>query len=650
MENMAASKGGFGQKYTSPSRRSISPSSQTPISSMTLPSMSAAGTLTSGERRHYNRALRELCKILRLDSQRLDETMHRGIDGEVDWSRREGTLSEDVAEDEESSFRASDDIPTDSPHQLYESEDYFVPRHAPQKLPTKKKINRDDSSFYQDEPDDKMAAVQDVYAELATINRKLQKESAILHERELALMERERALVDREQASLIEQDSTLRSAQKEVGRRWAVLKEQHQNELDKMSEQLQDKTKETRRLKASFDTLKQANDALRKQLTEIQEQNKKLESQALNVQSRLVNLQRKQELSERQRALNSMSAKAKAENRPTVGTRDATEASKTAGVSKQNKPTAVYDVLGVLLEWLSDVHLRNVLPEDGSKQPTVALPAPALTKERCTKILPSLVEVLHCLPAASSKMHLPCLQFIYWSLVHLDQGQGSQPRNPLASTYRRLGEELYKPTMVRFAGVVEDLKMQEGLHEKPKAAVFFRSPNLHVRMLSCLIILKTLSQVDYLAQVFDVLRTDLKEDTAKEIYIRYQATPVVVPYLKMTHKALMSSAVDVFLQMSMESAFTQEFLESCSTDVWFRACATVLRTPNLDPKVWEKLSIILQKLSKIKTNKRHFEVQGITGIVQELLRTSSQENTFLSLNLRSILFNFNVAKRSPSAS
>ena len=69
-----------------------------------------------------------------------------------------------------------------------------------------------------------------------------------------------------------------------------------------------------------------------------------------------------------------------------------------------------------------------------------------------------------------------------------------QQRNPLSSTYRRLGEELYKPTVVRFAGIEEDVKILDGLHEKPKAAVFFRSPNLHIRLLSCLIIMKTLSQ------------------------------------------------------------------------------------------------------------------------------------------------------------
>ena len=53
----------------------------------------------------------------------------------------------------------------------------------------------------------------------------IQQESAILHERELDLMERERALDEREQMSLLERDHSLHHAHREVGRRFAELKE-----------------------------------------------------------------------------------------------------------------------------------------------------------------------------------------------------------------------------------------------------------------------------------------------------------------------------------------------------------------------------------------------------------------------------------------
>lgn len=48
------------------------------------------------------------------------------------------------------------------------------------------------------------------------------------------------------------------------------------------------------------------------------------------------------------------------------------------------------------------------------------------------------------------------------------------------------------------------------------------------------------------------------------------------------------------------SAFTAAFLDSCSNELWFRAAVNLLQHKGLDPKILEKLSIVLQRLSKIK--------------------------------------------------
>lgn len=58
-----------------------------------------------------------------------------------------------------------------------------------------------------------------------------------------------------------------------------------------------------------------------------------------------------------------------------------------------------------------------------------------------------------------------------------------------------------------------------------------------------------------------------------------------------------------FLTLSMVTCFAeslQPFLEACSNSLFFRTCSVLLRTPKLDLHILEKLSIILQKLSKIK--------------------------------------------------
>ena len=136
--------------------------------------------------------------------------------------------------------------------------------------------------------------------------------------------------------------------------------------------------------------------------------------------------------------------------------------------------------------------------------------------------------------------------------------------------------------------------------DKQREGQYFRSPSLHVRFLSSLIILQTITQVDHIAHVFEVLKSDLKSDAGKELFLHYQATPIFLHFLKPSAKAFMNTALDVYLHLSMESPVLSTFLASCSTDAWFRTVSIVFRMPNAEEKMLEKISIILQKLSKIK--------------------------------------------------
>ena len=45
--------------------------------------------------------------------------------------------------------------------------------------------------------------------------------------------------------------------------------------------------------------------------------------------------------------------------------------------------------------------------------------------------------------------------------------------------------------------------------------------------------------VDLLAHVFDVLKADLKSDVAKELFLYYQGTTVVLQFLKPINKVLL---------------------------------------------------------------------------------------------------------------
>ncbi|XP_060065273.1 coiled-coil domain-containing protein 138-like [Ylistrum balloti] len=468
--------------------------------------------------------------------------------------------------------------------------------------------------------------MKEIYRELQTISKKLKEENKILYEREQKVKERERMVS-------ISSASVQTITDHAIRQRIQAMEEKHRAEVASLEQALREKGKDHKRLKDNFETLKQANDALKKELESLQSEHEKLEKQAMSVQSRLTNLQRKQEFAERQKDL----ALAVPKQKPQ---KDVEEKSKSSKQPKVTLPVYTFDVMGVLLDWICDAHLRYTFT-DQSSRPADRYFAPEYVQEKVLKILPSSVDLLREFPGQNLRISLPCIQFIYWSLVHIEHGPGSQ-KSSLSSTLRRLGEEMYRAKTVRFSDTDKMSDSTPSFLNKPdksKDAVYFRSTNLHVRILSSLIILKTLSQVDLLAHVFDVLRNDLKSDIAKELYLYYHATPVILLYLKPVNKAFMGAAMDIFLQMSSDSPFQQSFLEGCSNETWFRTIAMVLRAPSQDYKVLEKLSVILQKLSKMKSNRKYFEVYTIVAIIQELLRGCATDQAFLALNLKSILFN-----------
>ncbi|CAG2201036.1 unnamed protein product [Mytilus edulis] len=393
----------------------------------------------------------------------------------------------------------------------------------------------------------------------------------------------------------------------------------YKEEIVKIEIQLKEKIKENRRLKDNFETLVKANDAMKKDFETLQSQHDKLEKQAVSVQARLTNLQRKQDFTERQKEVELGNIAL------------STAVPKQKGQQRENKfstSSCSYDIMGILLDWICDAHLRYAVTD----QPTRAIERFSSTEyilERVLKILPTSVDMLREFPPNNFRISLPCLQFIYWSLINVEQASGQQKSN-LSSTLRRLGEELYRSKTVKFMDVSSDksdFPLSPTKLDKSKDGIYFRSSNQHVRLLSSLIILKTLSQVDLVAHVFDVLKNDLKSDVCKELFLYYQATSVVLQYLKPINK------------LSADTPFQTPFLESCGNEQWFRTVAMVLRAPTQDNKLLEKLSIILQKLSKFKTNKRFFDVYTIVGIIQEILRGCSTDQAFLALNLKSILFN-----------
>ncbi|XP_037055717.1 coiled-coil domain-containing protein 138 isoform X5 [Peromyscus leucopus] len=424
--------------------------------------------------------------------------------------------------------------------------------------------------------------ISQIYDELFHIHLKLQCETASQQKFAEELQKREQFLAEREQLLFRHETalSKIKGVEEEVQTRFQILKEQHSTEVEHLTEALKEKSKESKRMRSSFDALRELNDSLKKQLNEVSEENRKMEIQAKRVQARLDNLQRK------------------------------------------------YEFLTVQ-KLKGDCHaapeMKNLKPE---KVPV----------SKPFKLLPLMTDQLQWMPFVNAKLHEPFVKFIYWSIRQLDAGT---QHSTMTSTLRRLGEDIFKGVAIKG---IQDNSSEHSVENKPKTAVFFKSSSLSLRFLSTLIVLKTVTQADYLAQAFDSLCLDLKTDEGKALFLEYQAVPVILRHLRISSKGLLSNVIDSLLQMTVESPSLQPFLEACSNSLFFRTCSVLLRTPKLDLHILEKLSIILQKLSKIKSNKKLFEVFTIHLMLQEIQRTTHPEHAFLCINLNSTLFNLGLTK------
>nr|XP_028583833.1 coiled-coil domain-containing protein 138 isoform X5 [Podarcis muralis] len=442
-----------------------------------------------------------------------------------------------------------------------------------------------------------------IYRELSIIHQKLQQEKLAQEEYALKLERREHCLAERE-TLLCRHEAALtkiRSVEEEVHTKFQIMKEQHEAEIQQLSEALKEKAKENKRLKSSFETLKELNDALRQQLNDVSEQNKKLEGQSRKVQARLENLQRKHEF---------LSIQKSKEAFHTAQERKVIKPEKTITSKSYKIPinSHIYDLLTVLMDWISDQHLSKLVAEE----------------EKASECL--LTGVL-----ASSRNYTQekCIRYA-----------------TMTSTMRRLGEDLFKGVVPKGCQYISP---EHTTDPKPKSAAFFKSSNLPLRLVSTLIIIKTVTQADYLAQAFDSLCVDLKTDEGKALFLDYQAVPIILSHIRISSKGVLSNAVDSLLQMTTQSRFLHPFLEACSNETFFRTCSLLLRNPKLDTQILEKLSILLQKLSKIKGNKKMFELFTIHLMIQELQRTTHPDHAFLCINLNSILFNLGLTKSNPKS-
>ncbi|KAL5013026.1 hypothetical protein ScPMuIL_011577 [Solemya velum] len=142
--------------------------------------------------------------------------------------------------------------------------DFYLPLpDVPTKRSNRMMGNQRKTTFSdQEEPIYSKRDVKEIYKELQAISSKLKEENRILQEREQSIRERERMVS-------ISQDNIHAIAEHQLKQKLSVIEQKYQNEIDQLEQALKEKSKENKRLKDNFETLKLANDALKKDSLQI---------------------------------------------------------------------------------------------------------------------------------------------------------------------------------------------------------------------------------------------------------------------------------------------------------------------------------------------------------------------------------------------
>ncbi|XP_055008242.1 coiled-coil domain-containing protein 138 isoform X2 [Boleophthalmus pectinirostris] len=358
------------------------------------------------------------------------------------------------------------------------------------------------------------------------------------------------------------------------------------------------------------------------ELNELSEQNKRLEKQSKRVQARLENLQRKYQHGVALRECQKI-------NDPLERVKPL-EKDKTSG-KNISKVFPSAKLLSLLLDWVLDEHLNSSMVPS-VKDVGHCLPAEILLNERCLKVLPLLADQLAHTPLSEPVLVCSLLHLIHRALRHLDN---SGQHVVLSATLRRIGEEVSKP---RSHVQSQDPETEE-LNGPCSRQALYRSPCPETRILSVLIILRTVTQADVLAQVLHSMHSDLFHEECRGLLLQNGGVSELLTVLRTGRAGLQAPIIDILLQLTQESSYYKSFIEACSCDGFFHTISQVLRSPHLELLLLEKLCILLQKLSTIRRNRRLFESSSVLEQIRELQRRYGPTHTFLCLNLTSILHN-----------
>eukprot|EP00128_Syssomonas_multiformis_P006216 Colp12_sorted_trinity150504_noHs@615 len=464
------------------------------------------------------------------------------------------------------------------------------------------------------------------------VEQQIKENEVIMHDVELArqkMQEFEAELGEREilEENTQRAEAALSKLKAGYEQRISDLEQKHHQSLDlseELKEQLDLKNKECKKYKKQWTDLRASNDLIRSKATQLQAQTTQLQAQVKALEERLLKQQRAFDV--RVRTMQQEADQRVQEAERHVQTWEA-ECRKyelqAKGVSANQAPkdlNRMYDTMVALLEWLADRRGNTVCESAKGGSVTNSL----VKVESCIKTFPLLVDLLRPLSVHAEQSQAPCLELLLACIAALDD---VDKRSAFSATYRRLGHVVY-------------------VSKESRPPILLASGDVRVRVLSCLAVLKTLTQADVLAQVLQALCGDLTEDEAKRVFLSHQGVAAVSLLLRPSCRGTLSHVADVLLVMTADSGWVEDFLSQCNSDTWLRLVSVVMREPTVPVvEVKEKLSVVLHKLSAIKGTAKRFQACLLPHILDEILRTAGSDpsRSFLALNIRSTLHNIRAS-------
>lgn len=229
----------------------------------------------------------------------------------------------------------------------------------------------------------------------------------------------------------------------------------------------------------------------------------------------------------------------------------------------------------------------------------------------------------NCFSSIPVEHHHTCLRFICRAILHINP----KTKSLLSSSLRRIGE-------LCAASAIGT--QSHGVKLPPHSLC--NSLDIRVRLLSCLVILQTLTQVDAVNLAMQALKCDLRQTNVQGEFISFGGVQALFMFLTPAPKlyVLCGGALDIFILLSSDSG-----LKQLLNDKWFGAAATLIQDDNFPTLQLEKLSILLQRLSSTRHSRTLFNKYAIAPKLNSLMASKNPLTltSFIHLNISSTLTN-----------